>query len=140
MDSAAWEAVSALMRSFTKTVRALDGQLAPLHQLGTLELRLLQTIAAAPDGRMRPVDLAREAQLSASGATRALEGLRDRGLVRAIEDPSDRRASPAALTERGRSTLQDATVTAHGAAQRLLRRLSLGQTRQLIRLLEEIGE
>lgn len=139
MDEAAWEAVGALIGAFTKTARAMDGQLGPLHALGTMELRLLQTIAAAPDARMRPVDLARAAQLSASGATRALEGLRDRGLVRAIEDPSDRRASPAALTERGRTVLADATATAHAAAGRLLRRLSLGQTRQLIRLLEEIG-
>jgi DNA-binding MarR family transcriptional regulator len=76
--------------------------------------------------------------LTASGVTRALLPLEKRGIVRREQDPSDGRSSLATLTKSGSELARDAGKTAQEYATRLTRRLSLGQTRQLIRLLEEI--
>ncbi|HTX58328.1 MAG TPA: MarR family transcriptional regulator, partial [Verrucomicrobiae bacterium] len=81
---------------------------------------------------------ARQLHLSASGVTRALLPLEKRGIVARKPDPGDGRVSLATLTAAGRELTEHASKTAAEHAARLIRRLSLGQTRQLIRLLEEI--
>jgi DNA-binding MarR family transcriptional regulator len=139
MNDAAFEALSALLLTHAKVVRASDARIGGHHGLSLSELLLLRAIGGAPEGRARPTELARELHLSASGVTRALLPLEKRGIVRREADPADGRASFATLTESGRALVTDASATAAQAAERFMHRLSLGQTRQMIRLLEEIG-
>ena len=82
--------------------------------------------------------MAGDLELTASGVTRALLPLEKRGIVRRERDPGDARSSRVVLTAAGRTLMSDASKTAAEAAARLMRRLSLGQTRQLERLLGEI--
>jgi DNA-binding MarR family transcriptional regulator len=56
-----------------------------------------------------------------------------------LRDERDGRASQARLTEAGATLLDDALRIAGERAAKLLRRLSIGQTKQLQRLLEEVG-
>jgi DNA-binding MarR family transcriptional regulator len=139
MNDAAFEGLSTLLTTHAKIVRAFDAKIGGHHGLRLSELTLLRAIALKPDGKGRPTELARELHLSASGVTRALLPLEKRGIVRREPDPADGRASFATLTESGRQLVDDASATAAEAADKFMHRLSLGQTRQMIRLLEEIG-
>ncbi len=134
MSDAALEALWHLAGANAIAARALEAQ-----GLSFAELRLLTAVAAAPAEGVRPTDLARQLQVTASGVTRALLPLEKRGIIARERDPGDARASRARLTPAGAQLLRDATAMAQERAGRLLRRLSLGQTKQLQRLLDEIG-
>jgi DNA-binding MarR family transcriptional regulator len=139
MNDAAFEALTTLVLTHAKIVRASDAKIGGHHGLSLSELTLLRAIGAKPEHKARPTELARELHLSASGVTRALLPLEKRGIVRREPDPDDGRASFATLTGAGSELVEDASKTAAEAADKFMHRLSLGQTRQMIRLLEEIG-
>lgn len=139
MPTAPFEAFLALLRAQADLVRKADAKIGMHHGLSASELLLLHAVDAAPERRARPSELAEALHLSASGVTRALLPLEKRKIVQRDPDPADGRASLVRLTGPGKALLDDALATADETAARLFRRLSLGQTRQLIRLLEEIG-
>lgn len=139
MASAAFEALTALMGAHARLVRGTDPKLGGNHGLSVTELALLRAIEGTKDHRARPTDLAGELHLTASGVTRALLPLEKRGIVKRVADESDGRVSFATLTPAGRTLVADATATAAELSEKLMKRLSLGQTRQLIRLLEDIA-
>jgi DNA-binding MarR family transcriptional regulator len=120
------------------TANAVAARELEVHGLSFSELRLLSVLAPAEDGT-RPTELAAQMEVTASGVTRAVLPLEKRGILVRERDPHDARASRVALTPAGRAQLEEATVIAIDQASRLLRRLSLGQVRQLERLLSEIG-
>jgi DNA-binding MarR family transcriptional regulator len=134
MPTDAMEAILALATANAEASRALE-----VAGLSFAELRLLLAIRTAADRSRRPTDLARELRLTPSGVTRALIPLEKRGIISRERDPHDARASQAVLTRTGAAILEDALRAAAEKAAKLLRRLSVGQTRQLQRLLEEIG-
>jgi len=139
MDESPLEALLRLAKTHAAATRQLESRLGGHHGLSWAELRMLRTLAAAPDGRMRPTELATELEITPSGVTRAVLPLEKRGIVKREADPGDARASRVALTPAGRTLADDACVTAAQSAAKLMRRLSLGQTKQLERLLGEIG-
>jgi DNA-binding MarR family transcriptional regulator len=138
MDDAYLAALLCLSKAHSAITRKLDVGLGGHHGLGFAELRLLSALAAAPESRLRPTDLAGQLEVTASGVTRAVLPLEKRGIVRRERDPGDARSSRVVLTSAGRTLVADASKTAAETAARLMRRLSLGQTRQLERLLGEI--
>lgn len=133
MPTDAIETVLALAAAHARAVRVLE-----VRGLSFAELRLLVPLREASGGR-RPTELAHELHLTASGVTRALLPLERRGIVERRKDQSDARASLAVLTHAGRTLLDEALEEAGERAQRLLRRINVGQTKQLQRLLEEVG-
>jgi len=139
-NDAAFEAVTALMGAYARATRTADAKLGGLHGLSLSELELLLAINNQEAQGARPADLARALHMTASGVTRALLPLEKRGIVKREPDKTDARASRVRLTVSGDELANRAAASANEAAARALRRLSLGQTRQLIRLLEEIGE
>lgn len=139
MESAPFEAVLRLATTNARIVRELETRIGGHHGLGFSELRLLRALAAAPDYRLRPTDLAAELEITASGVTRAILPLAKRGIVKRESDPQDARASRVTLTAAGRSLADHASATAAEATAKLMRRLSVGQIKQLERLLTEIG-
>lgn len=138
MEPAAFDALLQLSDAYALVAHDIERPLAGHHGLSFAELRLLRALAAAPAGRAGPTELARALHLTASGVSRALGPLVRRHIVTREADPNDGRAGNARLTAAGSQLLADASATAGEAAGRLLRRLSLGQTRQLERLLSEI--
>jgi DNA-binding MarR family transcriptional regulator len=134
MPTETLETLFALASAYAKTTRALE-----VHGLSFSELRLLLALRAGPDQGSRPTDIARDLNVTASGITRALLPLEKRGIVSRERDPGDGRASRALLTPAGHRILSEALIIAAERAGKLLRRLSVGQARQLERLLGEIG-
>jgi DNA-binding MarR family transcriptional regulator len=139
METAPFEAILRLAKTNARIVRDIDARVGGHHGLGFSELRLLRALGEVPDGKMRPSDLAAELEISASGVTRAVLPLEKRGIVSREPDPLDARANRVALTQAGRTLANQAAVTAAETAAKLTRRLSVGQVRQLERLLSEIG-
>ena len=134
MPTDAMEAILALATAHAQATRTLE-----VHGLSFLELRMLLVLRGATEQGRRPTDLAHELHLSPSGVTRALLPLEKRGIVSRDRDPHDARASLTALTAAGRTLVDEAITQAGDRAAKLLRRLSVGQTKQLQRLLEEVG-
>jgi DNA-binding MarR family transcriptional regulator len=128
-----------LARSQAQVARDLDAVLGAVHGIGFSDFTLLSDLRTAENSRRRPVDLAARLHLTASGVSRALQPLEKIGLVARESDQRDARVSYARLTPAGIRVLEEATPSAIGACQRLFARLSLGQKRQLRRLLEEIS-
>lgn len=127
------ETLFALAAAHTRAARELD-----VHGLSFSEVRLLNALRTDAEGR-RPSDLAAELHLTPSGVTRALLPLEKRGIVERRRDPGDARSSLAALTPAGRTLVNEALEHAGERSTRILRRLSVGQAKQLQRLLDEIG-
>jgi len=127
------ETLLALSAAHARAVRVLE-----VRGLSFAEVRLLVPLRAAESGR-RPTELAQDLHLTASGVTRALLSLERRGIVERRRDANDARASLAVLTRAGRELLDEALEEAGDRAARLLRRLSVGQQKQLQRLLDEVG-
>ncbi len=139
MEPVPFEAVLRLAKTNARIVRELEARIGGHHGLGFSELRLLRTLAAAPQQRLRPTDLASELEITASGVTRAIAPLEKRGIVKRESDPEDARASRITLTAAGRALAEQASATAAETTVTLTRRLSIGQIKQLERLLTEIG-
>jgi len=133
MPTDSLETLLALAAADARAVRALE-----VRGLSFAEVRLLVPLRATQTGR-RPTELAHELHLSASGVTRALLPLERRGIVERRRDPGDARASLAVLTPAGRELLDEALEAAGERATGLLRRLTVGQQKQLQRLLDEVG-
>lgn len=133
MPTDALETLLALASANAIATRSLEA-----HGLSFSEIRLLLALRASETGR-RPGDVAQELHLTPSGVTRAFLPLEKRGIVRREKDPTDARASKISLTPAGMEALDDALAVAAERAARLLRRLSVGQSKQLERLLNEIA-
>jgi DNA-binding MarR family transcriptional regulator len=116
--------------------RSVSAQLQADHGLTVNEYEALLLLSQAEDQHMRGVDLANSLQLTPSGVTRLLNGLRERELVDKAACPSDARVAYAVLGEAGRSKLKEASCT-HVAAVRALfeERYSSSEIDALIELL-----
>lgn len=91
--------------------RTVSAQLQSEHGLTVNEYETLLLLAQAENRHMRRVDLAESLQLTASGVTRLLEGLRERGFVDKEECPGDARVTYAVLTEGGGEKLREASCS-----------------------------
>jgi DNA-binding MarR family transcriptional regulator len=132
MPAETLDALFSLASAYARVTRALE-----THGLSFSELRLLRALLGGENGR-RPTDLATELHLTASGVTRALLPLEKRRIVSRHRDEGDGRSTLAALTPEGRDLVRDALAGAGERASRILRRLSVGQAKQLQRLLDEL--
>ena len=105
------QAFAALLRAHAAATRRLNAQLAADHGLTISDFEVLLRLAAAPDRRMRRVDLAQQVVLTASGITRLLDGLERAGLVEREACSSDRRVVYAVLTDAGVEKLREASAS-----------------------------
>ncbi len=133
MPTESLDTLFSLAAAYARAARELD-----VHGLSFAELRLLSALLASDAGR-RPTDLAHDLHLTASGVTRALLPLEKRGIVERRRHAEDARSSLAMLTPAGHTLTGEALAHAGERAARLLRRLSVGQAKQLQRLLDEIA-
>jgi DNA-binding MarR family transcriptional regulator len=104
-----------LLRGHAGMRRAVSAQLHADHGLTINEFEALLLLSHAEDRHMRHVDLAESLQLTASGVTRLLDGLRARGLVDRATCSSDARVAYAVLADAGVRKLEEASCS-HMAA------------------------
>jgi DNA-binding MarR family transcriptional regulator len=108
-----------LLRGHAGMRRAVTAQLQADHELTVNAYEALLLLSHAEGGRMRRVDLAASLQLTPSGVTRLLDGLREQGLVEKGECSGDARVTYAVLTDTGAARLREASCS-HLAAIRVL--------------------
>ncbi len=116
--------------------RAFNQELQATGSITVTDFEVLRRLAAAPEGRMRRIDLAHAVGVTPSGITRLLEGLEQSGLVGRHHCTSDHRVTYAVMTETGRDVLR-ATADTHLASLVALfgERFSAPELEQLVALL-----
>ncbi len=98
--------------------QALDKQLRDDAGIGHVYYQVLALLSARPEG-VRMSELARYSATSPSRLSHAVSSLEDRGWVRRLPDPQDRRGQVASLTDAGRGVLER-TAPGHVAEVRRL--------------------
>jgi MarR family 2-MHQ and catechol resistance regulon transcriptional repressor len=96
------------MGLFAEAFDALSARLSAqiaAHQLNSAEFEALLRLSRSPDHKLRMSDLAAQAGLTNSGATRLVDRLEARGLIAREGNPLDRRGTKATLTEDGLSKI-----------------------------------
>ena len=105
-DDPALRAWRAMGRAQRRISRSLDTELSQRAGLPLRAYEVLSRLSRAPGCAMRMSDLASSVLLSASGVTRLVDQLADRGLIERRADATDARATIAALTRDGKSVLR----------------------------------
>jgi DNA-binding MarR family transcriptional regulator len=83
----------------------LNGQIATDAGLSGPEFEVLVNLSEAPDGRLRPYQLAESMQWEQSRVSHQLTRMGKRGFLRREDCPSDARGSVIVLTEQGRDAI-----------------------------------
>ena len=97
-----------VMGLFAETFAGLSARLLAemtRHGLSQVEFEVLIRLARSPAGLLRMTDLAAQTSLTASGVTRVVDRLADRGLVARQACATDRRATYAVITDAGRTAV-----------------------------------
>ena len=105
----------------TLVLRHVDQPLGHHHGISLSDLALLLELRAAPDGKLRRVDLANSLGITPSGVARQLAPLERIGLVGRESNPRDARLALVTLTDAGRELADNAQRTAQEAADSALR-------------------
>ena len=84
---------------------------APLRATHDLPLAHFEALYLLNGGALRVGDLAQSLRITVGGASKMIDRLDARGLIRRSPDPDDRRASRVTLTPAGHEKLTAATVT-----------------------------
>ena len=130
------QAVVALWGDLTHATDLVRARLAVLLEAGPglapEEVELLMVLDAAPEKRLRMIDVSESLRLSKSGVTRLVDRLQERDLVLRAACPSDRRVVYAGLTEQGSAMLNAAApVFVSGLMEHLGGRLEETQLERL---------
>jgi DNA-binding MarR family transcriptional regulator len=97
--------------------RSMDETLAD-HELVKGEWEVLMHLVRT-ESRISPGKLAAKAELSTGAMTNRIDRLEERGLVRRLPDPNDRRALEVEITDEGRR-LWEATIDVQAAKEALV--------------------
>ena len=130
------QVVVALWSDLTRAAGVVRARLAASLEAGPglspEDVELLMLLAAAPEGRLRMIDVSESLRLSKSGVTRLVDRLQERGLVLRAACPSDRRVVYAGLTEEGAGAVEAAApVFVAGLMEHLGGRLERSQLERL---------
>lgn len=133
-EQRAWRA---LLQMTARLDAEVNRQLQEANGLSKADYEVLVPLSEAPDGRLRPFELAQMLAWEQSRLSHHLARMHKRGLVDRSECPSDRRGAFIVLTAAGRAAIE-AAAPAHVAAVRQL--VFDGLTRDQVRTLAQISE
>lgn len=100
-----------LMRVQLVQRQRLEAALLRDHDLTLAAYDVMLQLSWAPEGRLRPVDIARQMVVTQSGITRLLTSLERRGFVRREAAESDGRVRTAVLTDDGWRVMEAAAAS-----------------------------
>jgi DNA-binding MarR family transcriptional regulator len=109
------------------------------HGISFSDFTILYLLKQAPGGKLRRIDLADRIGLTPSGVTRMLVPMEKIGLIAREANERDARVSYAAITETGKSILEDAMVTAVTQANLILPDNSSGDKHVVASFLSDLG-
>ena len=113
-----------LARANAVLIRRFDNALGSHHGISFSDFQLLNHLARAPGGKLRRVDLAERVGLTASGVTRTLLPLEERGLVSREADPRDARVGFAVISAAGHELVQNASAVVDLVSREAIRSLA----------------
>jgi DNA-binding MarR family transcriptional regulator len=93
---------------------------------------------AGPSNRLSPTRLFKSLMLSSAGITSRLDRLEQRGLVRRLRDPGDRRGILVELTDQGAAILDQAVAANTGSERELIAGLNAAEIETLTGLLRKL--
>ena len=125
-DPATGDLVMALAR---RVRRAYADSLAE-WQVTPWQSRALRVLSSRPDG-MRPSALAAELRIAPRSATEVVDTLEERGWIRRVADPTDRRATTVLLTPDGVALVARIDEVRRDASEQVLGVLTEEQRRTL---------
>jgi DNA-binding MarR family transcriptional regulator len=138
-DSTELETWVQWLRAHAAVTRDLNADLVSEHGLTLNDYEVLLHLARAPDGVVKPVELASRVLLTPSGITRLLAGLERAGYVARTACAADKRVSYAKLTDEGRDKLRAASGThLAGIAGRFTNRFTRTELETLSTLLTRL--
>ncbi len=117
----------------TDALKRMDANLS-IHGISYTEYQVLFQLSQSPTSTMPRIELARSVGRTASGVTRILAPMEKLGMVRKESHPRDARKSLVALTDAGKTLLEDSTTTVEHVADSMLEGLSKTQQDALERL------
>jgi len=135
------EVVMTLIATSHRLSRVLDARLS--RQQGVVRLsgpRLRLLLAVEEVGRLRMGDLAEDLGITARTVTTLVDALEKEGLVARLPDPTDRRATLLALTERAQTQLEQVRTLQMQLGEELVAPLDMQQRRQLLDLLGRLNK
>ncbi|MFC5183173.1 MarR family winged helix-turn-helix transcriptional regulator [Actinomadura harenae] len=132
-----WRTLAAL---HTRIEDEIERALQREHDLAVNEFCALHHLSKPEARNVRMQQLADVLVLSQSATTRLVARLEERGLVRRVLSPTDRRGICAEATDEGRALMHDATPTHNAAlAEALAGAADLPELKPLVTAIETIG-
>lgn len=129
------------LQAHAAVIEALSEELEAERNLPLAFYDVLLHLRAAPEGRLRMVELADQVMLSKSGLTRLVDRMEAAGLVERAACATDRRGVEATITPRGRQVLRDAApVHLRGVQEHFAARLTRQEAAALERGLRKVVE
>lgn len=142
-DHAEWADLGRMLPAVGQSWRRVLGQRLSNEGLSDATALPILVLWRSRDSEMRQHELAPLLGLETSGVVRLLDTLSKRGLLRRVEDPSDRRARLLQLTDEGSALGKRADRIAHELREELLAGLSekdLAITEYVLKTLSSILE
>jgi len=103
-------AVTSVMRAHQILLARVESALRP-YDLSFSRFELLRLLAFSRSGALPITTASDRLQVHVTSVTHAIRRLEGSGLVRRLPHPTDGRTTLVEITELGRSTVEDATVT-----------------------------
>jgi DNA-binding MarR family transcriptional regulator len=129
-----------LLELEARVLSVLDTELRDKRGMSISEFDALYQLWLQPGGRCRMKDLASRLLVSRGGATKLINRLADKGLVRRVSQPG-LQAVEAELTAKGESALAEAMDTHFDGVRRLMiSRLEPGELRTLREISERLRD
>ncbi len=107
-------AVTSVMRAHQILLARVEAALRP-HRLSFSRYELLRLLAFSRTGALPITKASDRLQVHVTSVTHAIRRLESDGLVRRVPHPTDGRTTLVEITDLGRSTVRDATLTLNGA-------------------------
>jgi DNA-binding MarR family transcriptional regulator len=138
LDTQAMEVFGRIYR-IARTVGDLQEAAYERYGINRGEFDVLATLrrAGAPH-QLTPTELCESMMLTSGGMTGRIDRLEQRGLVRRLPHPSDRRALVVTLTPTGHSLVEEAVVAGLQAQRAVLERLPASSRGELVSLLRQL--
>lgn len=128
------------LRAHAAITRCLDADLVAEHGLTLSEYDVLIQLSRAPDGQLRPTELAASVLLTRSGITRLLTRLEAQELVERCPCPEDGRVTYAAITAKGTAKFDAARKThLEGVSRLFADRVNTEEADQLATVLSRLA-
>jgi DNA-binding MarR family transcriptional regulator len=128
-----------LIQAQSVVAEALEDRLQADSGLSLAEHEALSRLAGAPDGSLRMAELADLMLVSKSGVTRLVDRLEARGLMERRACETDRRATYATITGKGRTAAERAwPVLAAGLSESFSRHLGEADVKALRKAMRKI--